>query len=211
MPTFPSDTKGLLIGSILDNNPVIFIEHRWCHYLNENVKKSFFTERLSDGPKKLSDGKDYTIISSSYGTIEALQATKILKKYKIFVELFDLRVVRPLILSKVFSSVKKTGRLITVDTGFKFLGVGSEIVSQVTEKCFNQLKNPPYRMGFPDHPNPSSRGYLIDVFPNAKNICQKILKDLKINIETKKKIINEAKLLEAEFTDIPNANFKGPF
>ena len=211
MPNFPSDTKGLLIGSILDNNPVIFIEHRWCHYLNENVKKSFFIERLSDGPKKLSDGKDYTIISSSYGTIEALQATKILKKYKIFVELFDLRVVRPLILSKVFSSVKKTGRLITIDTGFKFLGVGSEIVSQVTEKCFNHLKNPPHRMGFPDHPNPSSRGYLIDVFPNAKNICQKILKDLKINIKTKKKIINEAKLLEAEFTDIPNANFKGPF
>jgi len=211
MPTFPSDTKRLLLGSIIDNNPVLILEHRWCHYLTEKVETGYHFEKLNTGPKKLSSGNHYSIISTSYGTVEALQAVKILKKYKIFVELFDLRIVRPLVLNKIFKSVKKTGRLITIDTGFKFLGLGSEISSQVTEKCFKYLKTSPFRMGFPDHPNPSSRGYLKNVFPNTKTICEKILKELSIKKDIQNKILQDIKNLQAKHFDIPNPSFKGPF
>ena len=211
MPTFPSDTKGLLLGAIVDNNPVLIIEHRWCHYLIEKVKKGYYIEKLNSGPKKLSSGVNYTIVATSYGAVEALQAVKILKKYGILIELFDLRILRPLKLNKVFQSVKKTGRLITIDTGFKFLGMGSEICSQVTEICFKYLKRPPYRMGFPDHPNPSSRGYLKNVFPNTTEICMKIIKDLSINKNIEKKILDDIKLLKGKYIDIPNPSFKGPF
>ena len=59
--TFPNDTKGLLIAAIKDNNPVIIIEHRWCHYISEKVNKGFLNN-LSTGPKKLSNGKDFTLV-----------------------------------------------------------------------------------------------------------------------------------------------------
>ena len=211
MPTFPNDTKGLIIGAIKDNNPVVIIEHRWCHYVSEKVNKGFFVNNINEGPKALSNGKDFTIVATSYGVIESMQAVKILKKYGINVALFDLRILRPLNLKKIITSVNQTGRLLTIDTGFKFLGIGSEIVSQITEKCFSNLKASPIRLGFPDHPTPSSRGYLKNVYTNTQIICDKIMRGLKVNKNIQKKVKENIKKISTKEIDIPNPLFKGPF
>lgn len=211
MPAMPNDTKGLIIGAIKDNNPVIIIEHRWCHYVSEKVQKGFFINNLNEGPKKLSNGDDFVIVASSYGVIESLQVINIMKKYGIKITLFDLRILRPLNLNSIIASVKKSGRLMTIDTGFKFLGIGSEITSQIVERCFQNLKSPPIRLGFPDHPTPSSRGYLKDVYIDANIISEQIMKKLKINLNIKKKIRNEIKKISNKKIDIPNPLFKGPF
>lgn len=211
MPTFPNDTKGLLISAIEDNNPVIIIEHRWCHYIQEKVKKGYFKVPFSSGPKKLKSGKDYTAVATSYMVLELLAASKILKKFNINIEVFDLRILRPLKLQKIITSVKKTGRLLTVDTGHKVLGIGSEIVSQISEKCFDKLKSSPKRLGFPDHPTPSSRGYLRNIYPDIYKICQIIVKDLEVSNVVWEKIKKDIKIKSNENLDTPNKFFKGPF
>jgi pyruvate dehydrogenase E1 component beta subunit len=211
MPTFPNDSKELLIGAIMDNNPVIIIEHRWCHYIKEKVKVGYSSSSLESGPKKIINGKDYTVVATSYMVLESIEASKILKKFGINIEVFDLRILRPLKLKKIISSVKKTGRLLTVDTGFKILGIGSEIVSEISEKCFKNLKSSPKRLGFPDHPTPSSRGYLKNVYPDFYKICKVITRDLKISTSVWHLIKKEIKIRTNKFTDIPNQLFKGPF
>ena len=81
-PTFPADAKGMLINAIRDNNPVIMIEHRWCHYLKDVPKKSFI-EPLT-GSKTVRRGKHLTVVCVSYMVIEALIAASYLEKKSIF-------------------------------------------------------------------------------------------------------------------------------
>ena len=75
MPTYPKDAKGMIIAAVKDNNPVIVIEHRWCHYVQGNVPLGLYTEPL-DGPRKLLKGKDLTLVSSSSMTLEAMRAAE---------------------------------------------------------------------------------------------------------------------------------------
>ena len=77
-------------------------------------------------------------------------------------------------LELINESVAKTGRLMTVDTGFKTLGIGAEIVSQVISTNFNQLKSAPIRLGLPDHPIPSSVGYIDGLYVDASIIFKEI-------------------------------------
>ena len=125
---------------------------------------------------------------------------------------FDLRVLRPLKLNRIFESVQQTGRLLTVDTGFKMFGIGAEIVAEVTENCFSHLKNAPSRLGLPDHPIPSSKSLTKNVYLTGDIILKNIFKMLKLKI-TKQKIIMEdyKNLIKNKIIDTPNNNFKGPF
>ncbi|WP_428079407.1 alpha-ketoacid dehydrogenase subunit beta [Candidatus Pelagibacter sp.] len=211
MPAFPEDGKGMMIAAIRDNNPVIFIEHRWCHYTRGKVKKNYFSSDLK-GPKKIVNGKDITIVSTSYMTLESVRAAEKLKKIGISCEVIDLRVLRPLNLSKIIKSLKKTGRILTVDTGFKMHGIGGEIISNIVEKNFKNLRSKPVRLGLPDHPIPSSRGYLKNVYPDSVKIIETIGDILKINNDKIKKIIKEVKKERANIPiDVPDPFFKGPF
>ena len=127
-------------------------------------------------------------------------------------DLFDLRVLNPLNINKIFNYVKKTGRLLIADLGYKKLGIGAEIASQVYEKHFHQLKIPIIRIGMPDHPVPSSRGYLKNIYPNSINIVSEICHSLNVSDQNIKKITNaliKEKLNEP--IDTPFSKFKGPF
>jgi pyruvate dehydrogenase E1 component beta subunit len=159
MPVYPSDSKGLIIGSIEDENPVIFIEHRWCHYVQGEVNKDYYSKPLKD-PIKICDGDSCTIIATAYSVLEAFAVARILKKYDISIEIFDLSILRPLNILKIKESVSKTKKLITIDTGNKFLGIGAEIVSQICEDPLIKLEANPIRLGLPDHPTPSSRNLI---------------------------------------------------
>ena len=105
-PTFPADAKGMIISAIEDNNPVVVIEHRCCHYIKGHVTNKYYKSQIKE-PIKIKNGKDVTIVANSLNVIECLFVIKILKKYKINIDLFDLRVCRPLELGKIKKSVKK--------------------------------------------------------------------------------------------------------
>lgn len=211
MPTYPRDGKGLMITAVEDNNPVLLIEHRWCHYVTGYVPEGYYTEPL-DGPREVHRGKDITVVATSYMTLEAVRAAQALEKLGVGVTVFDMRVLRPLILDRIFESVQQTGRLLTVDTGFRQFGIGAEIVSEVATNCFTALKTAPMRMGLPDRPTASSRGLVSGFYPDSMLILRCIGQMLELP-ETQieegvASLIAERKGLPI---DVPDPFFKGPF
>jgi len=211
MPTFPDDYKGMLISAIEDDNPIVIIEHRWTHYVKGSVLGGYYKSDITK-PKKIKKGNDYTIVSSSFSTLEAQKASNAFDKIGLSIDLFDLRVTRPLQLEEVKSSVKKTGAICVVDTGYKTLGLGSEIVSQVFESCFSSMKLSPIRIGMPDHPTPSSRGYIQGLYPDAEKIVRSISSSLSLpneKLEAAVKFLKETS--EGLPIDIPDPTFQGPF
>ena len=94
MPSTPHDAKGLLAAAIQDNNPVIFLEHRWLHKVSGPVPEAYFEVPI--GTARVSrQGKDISIVSSSYMTYEAFRAAEALAKYGFDPEVIDLRSIKP--------------------------------------------------------------------------------------------------------------------
>lgn len=208
-PTFPKDAKGMVVSAIRDKNPVIIIEHRWCHYLEDNVRENNYLSPLV-GPKIIKKGQHFTVVCVSYMTIEALIASNYLEKIGVFIEIIDIRVLRPLKIDKIYDSISKTKHLMTIDLGWKSFGVGAEILALIFCKGNINLKKPPVRLGMADKPTPSSRGLVKDHYPNSEKIIIEIGKTLNID---KLKIHKILKLLRKNLSpiDVPNNIFKGPF
>ncbi len=208
IPSLPNSAKQLLLKSIFDKNPVVFIEHRWIHYTSEkrdNKKKFLFKS------EKITNGKDLTIVASSIYIMECLVLIKELKKYKINIELIDLKVSRPLDLYEITKSVKKTGRLITIDLGNKNYGIGSEIISELVTSNISLFKSEPTKIGMPNYPTPSSRGYLKGHYPDKDYILSIIIKYFPSIGKFKKEIIKNITKSNKLPIDVPNEEFKGPF
>ena len=211
MPTYPQDAKGLIIAAVEDDNPVIVIEHRWCHYVLGQVPEGYYVEPL-DGPRAVHSGKDLTIVATSYMTLEAVRAAEQLEKLGVSATVFDLRVLRPLMLDRVFASVARTGRLMTVDTGFRKYGIGAEIVSEVVANCFDRLKAAPLRLGLPEHPTPSSRGLVHGFYPDAGRILREAGAELGIASDAIEGGLRELQGQRKGLPiDVPDPFFKGPF
>ena len=211
MPATAADCKGMLLSAIEDDNPVIFLEHRWVHYVKGDIPSGYVTAPL-DGPKRLREGNAVTVVASSYMTLEAIHAADILAQQGCHVDLFDLRVSRPLCLTDIFESVKKTGRLLVVDVGSKTLGLGAEIVSQVVEQCFSKLKCPPRRLGLPDHPTPSSRALVADFYPRAEHIAGVICEVTQVGPEIVHTVVDALSVdRQTHPIDVPHPTFQGPF
>jgi len=177
MPSRPYDAKGLLITSIADNNPVIIIEHRWLFRQTGYVPEGLYTIPFGRGVVRR-PGKDITIVAISYMVIEALSAAQELQAQNIDVEVIDPRTLKPLDEEIILSSVKKTGRLIVADTGWKTGGVGAEIAALVAEKGFEYLKAPVRRLASPDIPTPASYTLEAKFYPGKADIvshCKEIL------------------------------------
>jgi pyruvate dehydrogenase E1 component beta subunit len=145
--------------------------------------------------------------------VDALKATHALQNLGITVDLFDLRVIRPLNLESIKASVANTGTLLVIDTGFKTLGIGAEIVAQVVESEFQSLTKPPLRMGLPDHPIPSSRGYMPDLYPDAEKIFDAVLSLSKKQPTSDEQAAAVKETLASNTVpiDIPDSSFQGPF
>lgn len=205
MPTFAEDAKGLLLSSISDPNPVIFIEHRWLHNIKSYKNTSY---RVDIGKARIcKKGKDVTIVSMSYLTLEALNATKILfKEFNIKTEVIDLRSIKPLDWKTIFNSVEKTGRLLVLDTGFTTGSVAGEIIAKISINKFKKLKAAPERLAMPDVPEPTSFALTKNFHITSDKIINKVLKIM--NIKQIKKLRN---LDKKKYHDQPGEWFKGPF
>ncbi len=159
MPATCYDAKGLMLSSIADNNPVIILEHRFNFRYKGFVPEEPYRVPIGKGIIR-KQGKDITIIAASYMVTEANNAALELAKDGIDAEVIDLRTLRPLDEELILTSVKKTGRVVVADTGWKTGGVTAEISALIVEKEFASLKAPIYRIACPDVPTPA--GYTLE-------------------------------------------------
>ncbi len=204
MPTTAHDAKGLLIASIKDNNPVMFIEHRWLFNLVDYVPEEKYTIPIGVG-KVVREGTDLTIAATSYMVVEAIKTADYLKEKGISVEVIDIRTLRPFDDSLIIQSVKKTGKLLVADTGYYTGGFAGEVVSRVSEKAFSSLTVPPQRITLPDIPTPTSPGLTKYYYPHYQEMIRKVLsmlgrEDITLFFQD-----------ETIPLDVPDKSFTGPF
>lgn len=170
MPSTPYDAKGLLLSAILDNNPVVILEHRWLMKKEGVVPEGFYRVPLGKGIYRRR-GTDLTVVGASHTLELALQAANRLAEEGIDAEVIDLRTIKPLDEEIVLESLKKTGRILVVDTGWAKGGVCAELGCVSAEKGFRYLKAPVRRIGLPDIPTPA--GYTLEQFfyPDVSRIA----------------------------------------
>ena len=204
MPSTPFDAKGLLIESIEDKNPIIFIEHRWLHHQIGPVPDKYYSIPIGKA-NLVKKGDKVTIVSMSYMIIEAIAALNILKKNRISCDLIDLRSVNPIDFKLISKSIKKTGRLIVLDTANSSFSISSEIIAKISTDYYDYLKDKPIKIALPDVPTPTSYGLTKRFYPGQKEIINAVIKLLKLKINLK---IKDKKNIHH---DVPGEWFKGPF
>ena len=205
MPSTVYDAKGLLMAAIADDNPVVFIEHRWLYNLRGPVPEGDYIVPVGQ-PRILRAGKDVTIVASSYSTLESLRAADELMKRGIDAEVIDLRTLTPLDDSEILASVCRTGHLVVVDQGTLTAGFASEIVTRVTEKVFSDLKSAPERVTLPDVPTPTARALSNYYYPTIGHIVAAAMRRLGRSVPDPYETVRPDDLL-----DIPDQSFTGPF
>ncbi|MDP3880115.1 MAG: transketolase C-terminal domain-containing protein [Dehalococcoidales bacterium] len=173
LPVTPRDAKGLLISAIRDNNPVVFIEHRWLYWQEADVPEEPFTIPL-EGASILREGKDITVVATSWMNVEALKASEILARRGVSVEIVDPRTIAPFNDDLIMESVTRTGRCIVADNDWLDYGFSAEAAARVYEKCFGKLKSPVRRIGFAPAPCPTARHLENEFYPNAIDIIRAV-------------------------------------
>jgi pyruvate dehydrogenase E1 component beta subunit len=151
-PATPYDAKGLLLASIADDSPVVFLEHRWLYKNTGDVPAEIYTLPLGKAAH-LHRGDKLTVVANSLAAVHALTA---IEQRGLDVDLIDPRTIKPLDVDTIVASVQHTGRLLVVDYDFPFGGFAAEVVAAVSERAFADLRQPPQRVGFPDRGMPSS-------------------------------------------------------
>jgi pyruvate dehydrogenase E1 component beta subunit len=200
MPSRPRDAKGMLIAAIRDDNPVIFIEHRWLYDVcGEVPEESDFLP--FEGCEVLQKGKDVTVAAVSWMTVEALKAAEVMEKQGLSLEIIDIRSISPFDVQTVVESVKKTGHLIVADYDWLHCGFSAEVAAQVYNSCMAKLKSPISRLGFAEAHCPCTRPLETAFYPNAIDIIREVEKKLGLN---------ETDLSGEDFYSYEK-KFKGPF
>lgn len=205
MPSTPEDAYRLMMASIFDNNPVVFLEHRWLHQQKGlvNIPKNISEPLI--GNKVVIQGDAITIVASSYLVVEAkIAITYLREQYQVYCELIDLNIIAPLDIGSVEQSVKKTGKLLVLESGHETCSVSSEVVSRVVKSSFSYLDEAPAAMTKPDYAEPTSYGLTEDYYTDAEAISLKIAKIVGIEIESKC-------LKKSGHHDVPGNWFTGPF
>jgi len=210
MPSNPYDAKGLLISAIEDDNPVIYLEHRWLHGIFGQVPQEIYRVPLGKA-QVIREGTDVTIISCSHMTLEAHRAAQWLEKEGISSEIVDVRSLKPLDKVTLLSSICKTGRLVVADPDWKSVGFSAEILAIAAEEAFSFLKCPPVRITYPDHLSPTSWTLSNQYYPTFKTIASEVLKIM--NKPTRAKALLDELMEQSrnQPMDVPDKEFTGPF
>jgi pyruvate dehydrogenase E1 component beta subunit len=170
VPATPADAKGLLVASIQDNNPTIFVEHKLLYRTRGVVP-----EELPPIPLGVADvkreGSDVTVIATSIMVSRALAAAERLAAEGISAEVIDPRTLRPLDVETLVASVRKTGRVAVVYEAVKTLGIGAEIAASLAEgEAFYYLQAPILRLGGAECPIPYNRSLERAAVPQEDDI-----------------------------------------
>ena len=155
-PATPHDAKGLLKSAIRDKNPVIFIEAQLLYGTKGEVTEGDYIIPLGQAEVKR-PGADVTVVAYSKMLLVALEAAELLSREGVDVEVIDPRTLKPLDLDMIATSVKKTGRLVIVEEGWRFCGLGAQIADSIYSAAFDYLDGPIIRVTGEDVPIPYSR------------------------------------------------------
>jgi len=210
-PSTPHDAKGLLISSIEDNNPVIFIEHRWLHNISGHVPLERY--RVPIGAARIvRSGTSMTIVAISYMTLESSRAAETLACQGIDAEVVDIRSLRPLDDELIVQSVRKTGRLLVVDSSWSSASSGADIVARVVEREFSSLKAAPRRIHLPDCPSPSTPALAACFYPRAVDIVKVVRQMLgyEVGFSHGDSSVSHDETVGIPL-DVPDPAFAGPF
>jgi pyruvate dehydrogenase E1 component beta subunit len=177
-PSNAADAKGLLKAAIRDPNPVMFLENEILYGHSSPVPKLDDFVLPIGIARVVRPGNDVSIVSWSMGVTYALKAAEELAKEGIDAEVIDLRTLKPMDSDTIVESVKKTGRLVTVEEGWKQSGVGAEIAARVIEDAFDYLDAPVIRVSGKDVPMPYAANLeklalpsVVEVVEAAKTVC----------------------------------------
>jgi len=175
-PWSAADAKGLLKAAIRDPNPIIFLENEilYGQTFDCPTDPDFI---LPIGRAKIErPGQHVTIVAYSIMVGTALKAAEILAGQGIEAEIINLRSIRPLDTQTIVDSVKKTNRIVTVEEGWPFAGIGAEINMQILEHCFDDLDAPPTRVCGLDVPLPYAANLEKLALPQPDWIVQAVKK-----------------------------------
>lgn len=178
VPATAYDAKGLLMSSICDANPVIFIENYLLYKMTDTVPKQQYRIPLGKGIVRRK-GKDATVATFSIMVHRVLEAASILAREGIELEVIDLRTLVPLDEEIIFNSVKKSGRLVVVEPAVVTGGFAAEICARAGEKVFGRLKGPLVRIAFADTPAPACSTLEKAYYPDAQAIAERIRASLR--------------------------------
>jgi 2-oxoisovalerate dehydrogenase E1 component beta subunit len=172
-PAFPEDAKGLLKSAIRDDNPCVFLEHKWIY---RRVR-----ERVSEDPDFLvpigrarvrREGSDLSIVTYGMMVHLALEAAEQLEQEGLSAEVVDLRTIVPLDTQTILSSVEKTSRALVLYESHRFLGTGAEVASVIAEEGFQHLDAPVMRLAPPNVPVPFSPSLEDAYLPQVSDIAE---------------------------------------
>lgn len=173
MPSTPYDAKGLMIAAIRDPNPVVFIDDRLLYRVEDVVPEEMYEVEIGRGVVRR-EGRDITVAAVSFMAHEAVVAAERLAREGIDVEVIDLRSVKPLDGELMAASVRKTGRLVVADRGWRSFGLSAEVSAVVSERAFDSLKAPVKRLALPDCPAPASAVLEAAYYPEAQKIVEAV-------------------------------------
>jgi len=196
MPATAKSAKGLFLASVNSDNPVIFIEHRWCHSEIEYVPPQYYTLPLGQA-RVVNEGSDVTLVSYAYMLHEALKILPVFKSRGVSVELIDLQTLNPLDFKSIIKSVKKTGRLIVADLGWYNCGIAPTVAAYIAEHAFSYLKAPIKTITLPNTPTPCSWSLEEKYYPSQHDLAEKITEILGMPV--------------TEGTALAQKKFDGPF
>ena len=177
-PSNPYDAKGLLIASIEDDNPILFLEHKALYRTKGEVPEEKYTVPIGKA-KVLKEGMDVTLVASMKTVLDSMEAAAELEKEGVSVEVIDLRTLRPWDHETVLDSVKKTGRAVVVNESPKMGGLAADVSAVISEEAFSDLKAPVERVCALDTPIPFSLVLEKLIMPNKDDVVLAAKKTLK--------------------------------
>ena len=169
MPGSPADAKGLLLSSILSDDPTLFIEGRSLFTMQEDVPDAPYFIRLGDAFVRR-PGRDVTLVTMGSMVPLSLQAAETLAKANIDAEILDLRCLMPLDVKSIIASVKKTGRLVVAEPGWRMYGAGAEIIATVVETLGRDIRSLPRRVTWPQSAVPTGSKLEEQFYPTSDDI-----------------------------------------
>jgi pyruvate dehydrogenase E1 component beta subunit len=167
----PLEAYGMLKAAIRDPDPVLFIEHKALLGTKGDVPVGADNLRPLYGTDQLRTGDQVTIVATLAMVPRALEAAEALAADGIEADVFDLRALRPMDTTDIAQSVRRTGRLLTVEEVSRLGGWGAEVCAQVTEAAFEHLDAPPARLALPEYPVPYSPGLEDAAIPSVERIA----------------------------------------
>ena len=170
-PWSAADAKGLLKAAIRDPNPVIFLENEMLYGQSFEVPQDTDWIVPIGKAKVVRPGNQVTITAFSRMVGVALEAAELLAKEGVDAEVIDLRTIRPLDTATIVASVQKTNRLVSVEEGWPFAGIGSELAAVIMEQAFDYLDAPVMRVAGVDVPMPYAANLEKLALPQAAQIA----------------------------------------